>query len=80
MSDTFEQRVCTVVAAALGEEPGSLSMTSSQDSVDSWDSAGIINLMMALESEFGVSFTADESADLLSMQLVVELLREKGAR
>jgi acyl carrier protein len=80
MSEGFEKRVCDVVATALGEETGSLGMDASQDSVDSWDSAGIINVMMALESEFGVSFSADESADLLSMQLVVAMLREKGAR
>jgi len=76
----FEQRVCDVVAAALGESNGSLGMDSSQDTVDSWDSAGIINVMMALESEFKVAFQTEEAADLLSMRIIAEILREKGAK
>jgi acyl carrier protein len=49
----------------------------SPDNVEAWDSLQHLNLVLALEQEFGVQFTPEEIEQLLSAALVAELLEEK---
>jgi len=57
---------------------------SSPDNVENWDSTRHLNLVVALEQEFGVQFEPEEIEQLLSYDLVQALLVEKcclnGAR
>jgi acyl carrier protein len=78
MSDSLEARVIEAVTAAIGADDGEVEADTTQDDVDGWDSAGIINLMMTLESVFGVKLHPDEAEDLRSVPLVIEVLKEKG--
>lgn len=73
---SLEARVCALVGDVLGE---AVTIESSQDTVENWDSVNIINMMVAFETEFGVTFTPEEAADLLSVRVIVAALREKGA-
>jgi acyl carrier protein len=75
---SLDSRVFEIVSQVFDVPPDQVSLKTSQDTCDSWDSANIINLMIALESEFGVSFTPEEGAGLLSVELVVLALKEKG--
>lgn len=50
---------------------------SSPDNVESWDSIHHLNLVLALEQEFGVQFTPEEIEQLLSVELIVALVEEK---
>lgn len=50
---------------------------SNTESVESWDSLGHLNLMIALENEFGIEFTPEEFADLTRFALVKEIVTEK---
>jgi acyl carrier protein len=78
MSDELESRVCDLVAQVFNMPRSEVSLATSQDTTASWDSINIINLMIALEEEFGVHFSEDEATQLLSVQLTLMLLREKG--
>jgi acyl carrier protein len=42
-----------------------------------WDSLKHMTLLVALEDEFNVTFSADESVDMLSYDLIVSILSEK---
>lgn len=46
--------------------------------VDNWDSFNHINLVASIETEFSVSFTTDEIADLQNVGDLIELLKSKG--
>jgi acyl carrier protein len=50
---------------------------SSPDNIETWDSLQHLNLVLALEQEFGVEFTPEEIEQLLSVELVACLLEEK---
>ena len=50
---------------------------SSPDNVDTWDSIHHLNMVLALEQEFGVQFTPEEIEQLLSVELIVALVEEK---
>lgn len=78
MQATLEQSVCRLVADTFGIPYGEVQPTSSADDIGNWDSLHVIHLVMALESEFGVSISAEETARLLSVPIIIEVLREKG--
>lgn len=65
------ERVKRVVASILGVSESDLTDESSADDFERWDSLGQLNLMMALEAEFGIQFSEDDLADLTSIPLLV---------
>jgi acyl carrier protein len=48
------------------------------DTVDSWDSLKHLNLVLALEEQFGVSLTEEQSFEILSYPLIKVVLAEHG--
>lgn len=78
MAEALELRVREMVSSVLGLPLERVTLNTSHDDVENWDSLQIINLMMAIEAEFGVSLTPEEAGGLLSVELIVQLLREKG--
>jgi acyl carrier protein len=73
-----DDRLGQTLAAVLGVEPASLQEHSSPDTVPQWDSVNHLNLVMALESEFGVSVSADETVEMRSVAAIRTILRQKG--
>lgn len=55
-----------------------LSESSSPESVPGWDSMTHLNLVMALEDEFGVSLTPGEVLEMKTVGLIRTILREHG--
>jgi acyl carrier protein len=79
-SDQLKRVFADVFEIAINE----VRPDSSPDNVETWDSTGHLNLVVALEQEFGVQFEPEEIEQLLSYALVQVLLLEKcclnGAR
>ena len=50
---------------------------SSPDNVESWDSLRHLNLVLALEDEFGIQFTPEEIEQLLSVEIIESFVQEK---
>jgi len=65
-----------VLAAVFGVEPEALINDSSPDTLAKWDSQGHLNLMLALEQEFGVQFSEEQMYEMVSFRLVVLTLEE----
>ena len=78
MPDSVEQRVFRIVSAVFGLTLSSVSRAMSADDVQNWDSVNVINLLLALESEFDIMIDVDEAEQLLSVELVLAILAEKG--
>lgn len=70
------QRVLQIVSDVLREPLEQLSGSSSPNTVDKWDSLNHMNLVLALEEEFGVQFTDDQIMKLLSVDAIVAALIE----
>ena len=70
----LQQRVCTIVSNIMTVPLASVTLESSPDSVENWDSILHMNLILALEQEFGVSFDDDQVVRMLSVeQIATEL-------
>ena len=49
----------------------------SQETCEIWDSLGQLNLVVELESEFGVSIEPEEIGEMRSFHDVIRILKEK---
>lgn len=70
-------RVRQIVADVFQLEPQSVIAESSPATVEKWDSINHLNLMLALESEFGVAFAPEEIDHLDSVAVIVRALEGK---
>jgi len=71
----LDERLATVFEAVLGPEASRLSEEDGPGAIASWDSVNHLNLVLAVEAEFGVRFTTSEIPDLLSIGKIRERLR-----
>lgn len=55
-----------------------LNEDSSPDTIENWDSLKHINLVLALEEELNISFSDEEVVEMLSVEIIIETLKEKG--
>ena len=66
-----EERIRRVMSAVFGVPEASIGGDASTDTLEKWDSLGHLNLMISLESEFGIEFSDEDLADLTSLRLIV---------
>ena len=67
-----------VVGSVLGVPPQSLSDDSSVKNVREWDSLRQLSILLALESAYGITITADQALDMNSIAAIRALLKEHG--
>jgi acyl carrier protein len=60
--------------------PEEVKPESSPDTVPTWDSIRHLNLVVALEQEFGLQFEPEEIEQMLSVELIADLVNEKRHR
>lgn len=72
----METRVKAVMAKVFGVEAGSIKEDASPDNIKKWDSLGHMNLVIALEKEFGVEFDGDKIIYMMNYKLILQVLSE----
>ena len=75
----MEERVFEIVAQMASADPAGITLDSSMDNVETWDSLVSINLVLALEEEFGVAFSDEQITKLSSVRAILAALAEQGA-
>jgi acyl carrier protein len=78
MSDQILERVRGIASDVLQVAPGSLSAESSPQTVENWDSVQHLNLVLALEEQFGVQFEPDEMDGMKSIGAIAGILAQKN--
>jgi acyl carrier protein len=78
MNPGILQQTQALVATIFELDPAAVSPATSPDNVPNWDSLQHLNLVLALEQEFGVQFTPEEIEQLLSVELITMLVQEKA--
>jgi len=51
--------------------------SASPDTIETWDSIQHLNLVLAMEQEFGLQFTPEEIEQMLSLELIALLVDER---
>lgn len=74
--DDLELRVQEVIAGVFNLSAGDVGPGTSVDTVEKWDSLQQLTLVVALEEEFDIHFTDEETVTLVNFPLIVEIVRE----
>ena len=74
----LKKKILKIVSQVLEVSLEQLNGESSPDTIENWDSLKYMNLVLALEEEFDVSFSDEEIVEMLSVEIIVEVLKEKG--
>ena len=69
-----DMKLKKVISNVLGVSIDTINDNSSPDSIDKWDSLSHLNLVMAIEAEFDVELTPEDSMDMLSVKLIRMIL------
>ena len=71
-----QDKLKEVVATVLNVDVSRINANASSDTIDSWDSLRHMNLVLALEDEFGVSLPDEDAANATSYPLLVLVLQD----
>ncbi len=77
MTASVLDRVRQIVADVFGLTLDQVDTQSSPESIEAWESIAHLNLVLSLEQAFGVSFTPDEIAELVSVEAIVDKVHMK---
>jgi acyl carrier protein len=72
----MKEKVFNVVSCVLKVPVEQINEESSPDTIEEWDSLSHLNLIMALEQEFGISFSEEQIMNLLNVKLILQTLEE----
>jgi acyl carrier protein len=75
-----EEALKQVLSAVLGIPAESIGEATSMDTVEGWDSIKHMNLVLALEDEFGISIPDEDAANITSYPLIRLVLGDLVAR
>ena len=67
-----------ILGQTLNLSEADLSLDTTADVLETWDSLAMINLAVAIEGEFEISLTAEEVEALVSVRSIVEILERHG--
>ena len=76
-NETFEQ-LRSQMAAVFGLDADDISQDAQFGDFPQWDSIGHMDLLVMLESEFGVPVNADTISELVSVQAILDFVGEKA--
>jgi acyl carrier protein len=72
------ERTRKIVADVFGVPLDEITEQSSHETIEGWDSLNLLNVLMAVESEFGVSISPEEAASFVSVEKIVAVVNSKG--
>jgi acyl carrier protein len=75
----MEDQVKQVMADILDLNPNAIDESTTRDNTATWDSLSQINLLVALEQEFNISFDPVELESIFSFSDILEILEKKLA-
>ena len=74
---TLEDRVKNVMADILDLPASQITVSTTKEDTETWDSLAQINVASALEAEFNVTFRVDEIEAMTSYATIVSIISEK---
>jgi acyl carrier protein len=77
--DEITGRARAVLARALKVDPATITDNTSQADLSDWDSVRHMNVVLALENDFGIEFEDSELPTLTSLPLLVAAVEKHTA-
>jgi acyl carrier protein len=78
MTDSIAERVRRIATGIFQVPLDRVRIQSSPETIETWDSLQHLNLVLELEQVFGVRFSPDEMAQMVTVEAIVGILERKG--
>ncbi|MHC1791945.1 acyl carrier protein [Solidesulfovibrio sp.] len=72
----MEDKVKMIFAQIMELPVESVSIDSSPDNVEEWDSLKHMNLILALEQNFGITFDEEQIVEMMSVEIIIATINE----
>lgn len=72
----LELRIKKIISRLFGIPEDMINHTTSTETVTKWNSLGHMNLIIALEEEFSVNFSAEQMMEMLSFTSIVSAVND----
>lgn len=73
-----EQELKKIMAELFDIKEDRIAHESSMDNIEKWDSLKHINLIIAIEEQFGIAVSADDIVEMTSFAKIRHILRGEG--
>jgi acyl carrier protein len=71
-----ENKLKQILADVFSEDIENINEEASADTIEKWDSLNHLNLVLAIESEFDISLSEDDSIQIMNYPLIKEILKD----
>lgn len=71
------EKIQEIFRDIFDNEELTLTIETTKDDVEEWDSLATINIILALESEFGIKIVLEEAAEFNNIKYIVDLIDKK---
>lgn len=78
-NEAILERVRYIVAEITEVEAERITLQSSPDNLEEWDSLAQVNIVLSLEQEFGRQFSPDQIERMVSVAKIVEVVTAREA-
>ena len=78
MSEQTNNRIKEIMATIFSVDKSTINDDSSPETLETWDSLQHMNMIVALEEEFGIVFNDDQITDMLDFKSVAKAVAANG--
>ncbi len=75
-----EEKLKEILSNVFNIDKQSIDGSCSPDTIETWDSMRHLNLDLALEDSFNITFSEEQTVEMMDYELIKEILREHGIR
>lgn len=73
----MKDKVKKIIGGVFNLELDSINDDASPDNIMNWDSLNHMNLIVSLEEEFSIRFSDQEIGEMLNLELIIYIIRQK---
>jgi acyl carrier protein len=77
--ENIDERIKEVMSAVFEVDADSINEDSSQDNIENWESIKTLDLIVALEEEFGVTIPLEEVGNMTNFKYIKLMIEELAA-
>ena len=77
--ENIDERIKDVMSAVFGVDVDTINEDSSQDNIEGWESIRTLDLIVALEEEFGVTIPLEEVGNMTNFKYIKLIIDELTA-
>ena len=72
MNEQINNKIKEIMSSVFNVDINTINDGSSPETIETWDSMQHMNLIVALEEEFGITFTDDQIGEMLDFKSTVD--------